>query len=58
MTSVIYVRTSDRLKEAAEKCSKERETTVSALCREFIARGLAELSYLTPEAKKALGVEP
>jgi hypothetical protein len=39
-----------------DKVAKGRESTRSVVIRQFVLEGLARLSYLPEDAKKALGI--
>jgi hypothetical protein len=53
---VIYIRAPESFKQALQQCVNNRGSNISVFSREVIGRALAELSYLTSEKKKALGL--
>jgi uncharacterized protein (DUF1778 family) len=55
---LLQVRISPNLKRLIAHIARVRGTSLNDVVREFILRSLAELSYLSSEEKKALGIKP
>jgi NADPH-dependent ferric siderophore reductase len=55
---LLQVRISPSLKKLIAHVAKVRGISQNDVVREFILKALAELSYLTEEERKALGVYP
>ena len=54
--AVVFVRMPEEDKQVLKKCAEDKGSNISVFCREAIYRALAELSYLTTDRKKALGI--